>query len=286
MLCFFVTDIHGKTDRYKKLFDKIEQEKPSAVFLGGDLLPSGLQYLTTNSNFSDDFIEDILKKGFSKLKDKLKDKYPRVFLILGNDDGKAIEQRFINIAKEGIWEYVHNQKVNFENFVVYGYSYIPPTPFLLKDWERYDVSRYVDPGCVPPTEGYHSVKEKKDIWEYSTIKEDLDLLTAKDDLSNAIFLFHSPPYKTKLDRAALDGKMIDYTPLDVHVGSIAIERFIKTRQPLLSLHGHVHESTSITGSWHEKIGKTLSINAAHNKKELCLVKINLNNLDNCSMELI
>lgn len=286
MVCFFVTDIHGKIDRYEKLFNKIESEKPGAIFLGGDLLPSGLQSLATEYDLSENFTEDILKKGFSKLKNKLKDKYPRVFLILGNDDGKADEDKFINIANEGIWEYIHNKKVNFENFIVYGYSYIPPTPFLLKDWERYDVSRYVDPGCIPPTEGFHSVKEKKDVWEYSTIKEDLDLLTGKNDLSNAIFLFHSPPYKTKLDRAALDGQMIEFTPIDVHVGSIAIQRFIKSRKPLLTLHGHVHESTSITGSWFEKNEKTLSINGAHNGNELSLVKIDLNNLNNCSRELI
>jgi len=35
---------------------------------------------------------------------------------------------------------------------------VPPTPFLLKDWEKYDVSAYVDPGCVSPEEGYHRVE--------------------------------------------------------------------------------------------------------------------------------
>lgn len=286
MLCFFVTDIHGKIDRYQKLFKKIEVEKPIAVFIGGDLLPSGLQSLASDDDLSGDFIEDVLKKGFSDLKLKLKEKYPRVFLILGNDDGKADEQEFIEIAEAGLWEYIHNKKVVFEDFYVYGYSYVPPTPFLLKDWERYDVSRYVDPGCVPPTEGYHTTDENKDIWEYSTIKEDLENLTKNDDLSKAIFLFHSPPYKTNLDRAALDGQMINYVPIDVHVGSIAIERFIKSRKPMLTLHGHVHESASITGCWKENIGQTLSINAAHNGKELSIVKFDLKDLKNTSRELI
>jgi Icc-related predicted phosphoesterase len=35
---FFVSDLHGKKDRYEKLFNKIEAEKPASVFLGGDLL--------------------------------------------------------------------------------------------------------------------------------------------------------------------------------------------------------------------------------------------------------
>ena len=72
---------------------------------------------------------------------------------------------------------------------------------------------------------------------------------AKDnDLSRAMFLFHTPPYNTGLDRAALDGKKVNYVDLDVHVGSIAVRRFIESRQPLLTLHGHIHESARITGS--------------------------------------
>ena len=36
---------------------------------------------------------------------------------------------------------------------VFGYNCVPPTPFRLKDFDRSDVSPYVDPGCVPPEEG-------------------------------------------------------------------------------------------------------------------------------------
>ena len=39
MLCFFVSDLHGKIDRYQKLFSFIKTEKPAAVFIGGDLFP-------------------------------------------------------------------------------------------------------------------------------------------------------------------------------------------------------------------------------------------------------
>ncbi len=46
-------------------------------------------------------------------------------------------------------------------------------------------------------------------------------------------------------------RMVDHVPLDVHVGSIAIRRFIEARQPLAALHGHVHESARLTGAWRE-----------------------------------
>ena len=56
-------------------------------------------------------------------------------------------------------------------------------------------------------------------------------------LSRAVFLFHTPPYNTGLDRAALDGKKVNYVDLDVHVGSIAVRRFIESKQPLLTCTG-------------------------------------------------
>jgi len=60
-------------------------------------------------------------------------------------------------------------------------------------------------------------------------------------------------------------------PLDLHVGSIAIRRFIEERQPLLTLHGHIHESARLTGSWRAEIGRTTCLSAAHDGPELALV---------------
>ena len=110
---------------------------------------------------------------------------------------------------------------------------------------------------------------------YATIQNDLERLVGGDDLERAILLFHSPPYRTKLDRAALDGKMIDHAPLDVHVGSVAIQRLIESRQPCLSLHGHIHESARLTGSWSDTIGRTVMLNAAHDGPELALIEFDL-----------
>ncbi|HUX65553.1 MAG TPA: hypothetical protein VMV42_00260, partial [archaeon] len=85
------------------------------------------------------------------------------------------------------------------------------------------------------------------------------------------FSFSFSPYQTHLDRAALDGRQVDSVPLDVHVGSIAIRRFIETRQPLVTLHGYVHESAPLTGSWQEKIGRTFCFSAAHDGPELAII---------------
>jgi uncharacterized protein len=284
--CFFVSDLHGHTSRYQKLFNTIAEERPAVVFLGGDLLPQPFARMNAFDVVSQNFINDYLASGFLKLREKLADTYPRVFLILGNDDSRFEEAAILDAAAQGVWEYVHNRRVQIGNFFVYGYSYVPPTPFQIKDWERYDVSRFVDPGCVSPEEGRHSVPVSENELKYSTIQNDIELLAGDDDLSRSLFLFHTPPYQTNLDRAALDGKMVDHVPLDVNVGSIAVKRFIELRRPLVTLHGHVHESARLTGSWKDQIGTTYSFSAAHHGPELALVRFNFENPGAASRQLI
>ncbi|MCP4676766.1 MAG: hypothetical protein GY854_14880 [Deltaproteobacteria bacterium] len=284
--CFFVSDIHGSVDRYNKLFTAIGDERPDAVFLGGDLLPSGLLRASPLDGMHEDFVGRFLASRLEKLKLALGADYPRVFVIPGNDDPRFEESAMLDAAARGVWEYIHDRRVTLDNFTVYGYACVPPSPFMLKDWERYDVSRYVDPGCVSPEEGARSIPISESEARYSTIQKDLEQLTGDDDLENAVFLFHTPPYKTKLDRAALDGKMIDHVPLDVHVGSIAVQRFIEERRPLLTLHGHIHESAGITGEWRDRIGRTHLFSAAHDGPELALVRFSLEEPGAAARELI
>jgi Icc-related predicted phosphoesterase len=284
--CFFVSDLHGRIDRYQKLFHAIGEERPRAVFLGGDLLPMEWASLTIEDFSHEDFVNGYLAGQFRRLRERLGDSYPRIFLILGNDDGKFEEAAVIDAATQGLWEYMHNRKRPLDAYMIYGYAYIPPTPYLLKDWERYDVSRFVDPGCVSPEEGRRSAPMSDHEKKYATIQEDLDVLAGDDDLENAVFLFHAPPYQTKLDRAPLDGKMIDHVPLDVHIGSIAIKRFIQRRQPLVTLHGHAHESARLTGSWQDRLGRTHAFTAAHHGPELSLVRFDLENPATATRELM
>jgi len=262
------------------------REHPTAVFLGGDLFPSYLLAMSSTHKAFPDFANDFLAPRFAQLKKTLGKDYPGVLLILGNDDMRSAEPAILAGTELGLWEYVHNRRAKLSEFLVIGYACVPPTPFRLKDWERYDVSRYVDPDCISPEEGMHSVPVPDSVLRNTTIKADLEHLVGKDDLSNAIFLFHSPPYQTNLDRAALDGRMVDHVPLDLNVGSIAVRRFIETHQPLLTLHGHVHESARITGLWKDKIGRTHTYSAAHDGPELALVRFRLDDLEASSRELI
>ena len=78
------------------------------------------------------------------------------------------------------------------------------------------------------------------------------------DMERAIFNFHAPPYGTGLDEAPA----LDSTLRPIHggavmkpVGSKAVRDAIVRYQPMLSVHGHIHESRGV-----KKMGRTLAIN--------------------------
>ena len=269
--CWFASDLHGREERYEKLFALVAGSPPTALFLGGDLLPSGSLLFGNSRAGQGDFLGEFLVPALRRLRRDLGPAYPRLFLILGNDDPRRQETAFLDRAREGLWEYVHNRRAMLGEFAVYGYACVPPTPFALKDWERYDVSRFVDPGSIAPEEGRTSIEVADNEKGLPFIQEELQALAGDGPLERAIFLFHSPPYQTALDRAALDGRTFEGVPLDVHVGSIAVRRFIEERQPRITLHGHVHESARLSGAWRQAIGRTQCFSAAHDGPELALV---------------
>lgn len=279
--CFLVADLHGRVDRYEKLFGAIAIERPDVVFFAGDLLPH--RWSSAGSGFS----VDAIRGSVRDLRTALADRAPEMLLILGNDDERAAEPEFTAGDEEGLWTYLHRRTTTIGDHRVVGYSCVPPTPFLLKDWERYDVGRYLDPGCVSPEKGFRTADFDAEDLRSGTIAGDLDALAPPTgDCRLTVLLAHSPPYRTTLDRAALDGRTVDHAPLDVHVGSIAIRRFIEDRQPLASLHGHIHESARLTGSWRDRIGRTHCFTAAHDGPELALVRFDLEDLEGATRELL
>jgi uncharacterized protein len=281
--CFFVSDLHGKKHRFLSLIEKIREEKPNIVFFGGDISPP---FNLSHIEYKGDFFDSFFIPLFKNLKVEMGNLYPKIYIIPGNDDPASIENDLLYVAeKEDLWEYLHLKKSRYNEYNIFGYAFIPPTPFIHKDWEVYDVSRYADPGCIHPTEGKRSVEKDFDV-EFTTISNQLQMLTEDEDLEKSVFLFHSPPYKTKLDRAALDNMFFEHVPLDVHVGSIAIKDFIESKSPPITLHGHIHESTRLTGDWKEKINNTWCFNAATDENELCLIIFELENPDNATMLLL
>ena len=80
-------------------------------------------------------------------------------------------------------------------------------------------------------------------------------------MESAIFNLHCPPYDTPLDVApeldeTLKPVMSSGGAVNmIHVGGKAVREVIEKNQPMLGLHGHIHEARGFV-----KIGRTLCIN--------------------------
>lgn len=80
------------------------------------------------------------------------------------------------------------------------------------------------------------------------------------NLKTAIFCFHVPPYDGTIDNAPkLDENLkpivLGGHPVMAPAGSKAVRQIIEKYQPLLGLHGHIHESPGSI-----KIGRTICVN--------------------------
>lgn len=86
------------------------------------------------------------------------------------------------------------------------------------------------------------------------------LIGRVEDPKQAIFNFHVPPHGTPLDLCPqLDDEFrvvtVGGNPIPIHAGSRAVRTLIEEFQPLVSLHGHIHESRNAV-----KLGRTFAIN--------------------------
>jgi Icc-related predicted phosphoesterase len=83
------------------------------------------------------------------------------------------------------------------------------------------------------------------------------------DAQHAIFNLHVPPVDSTLDTCPMldwntnpPAQIVKGGQVVLHgAGSKAVRRAIEMHQPLLSLHGHIHESAGVV-----KIGRTTSVN--------------------------
>jgi len=83
-----------------------------------------------------------------------------------------------------------------------------------------------------------------------------ELVGKVKDKTSAIFNFHAPPYGFALDLAPeLTKDLIQAADRKIHVGSHAVAKMIEKYQPLVGLHGHIHESRGV-----QRIRKTTIIN--------------------------
>ena len=230
----YLTDVHGNAESYIVSLAIAVKKDINHIIFGGDIAPNFLDSLQNYRKQQALFTKDILIKIFRKFRKLNPEK--NIYIMPGNDDVKELTNILNNAEKKGILKQLHNKTHKLGDYSIAGYSFVNPTPFFLKDWEKSE----------------------------SEIKKELENIASSD-----IVAFHAPPFATNLD-VLHSGE---------HVGSIAVRRFIEKRQPLLTLHGHIHESPQISGSIKDRIGKTVCVNPGSSGSELNAALINLKKMD-------
>ena len=162
-----------------------------------------------------------------RLKEFKKQVKKPIFIMMGNDDFSSNFSLLKKAGKLKTAMVLHKKFYAVNGFRIAGYPYINPTPFLLKDWEKTEEEIYGE----------------------------LRAMSARLDMDRTVFVFHAPPLGTELDMLH-NGE---------HRGSEAVRRFIEDMQPLLTLHGHIHESPQVSGSIKQRLGRTLCVNPGNAK---------------------
>ena len=259
----YTADLHGNENFYNKLFEKGKDNDIKAVVIGGDLCPRGGITLNDAIKMQKEFIEEFLIKKIEKFgKD--------VFLIMGNDDFRINHKILENSGIKNLMP-IHKKMHKIGSKKIIGYSFVNPTPFRLKDWEKFDDGKKEIPVQLSNEEITTMEKEQ------GTIEEDLKNLKKLSNPKSTIYVIHAPPFNTKLDIIGSG----------IHVGSKAIRNFIEKEQPYLTLHGHIHESPSMSKSYVDKVNKTICINlgSSYPKDLLNCIIIDINSLNIKYMEI-
>jgi uncharacterized protein len=267
MRILFTSDLHGKKHLYREMTALVLKTGAQCIILGGDLFPTHiarpLGLLTGSADFQEGliaqqkFIEDFLAPYL----DGFMESHPDICLIYvpGNHDWMYA----INHLKKKLPKAIclHEQSVDLNGLSFFGYGCVTDSSFWVKDYVRRDrtnsnpyPSRYAfistEKGLKPSEGGEYALK-------HLSIEEELSRISIKDP-SRTICIFHSPPYNTCLD-TLYNGKPI---------GSTSIRNFIERHQPLVSLHGHIHESPYMSGIFSTNIDHCLSINPGHSSRAL------------------
>lgn len=267
MRIVFASDLHGRENLYEELFRLSQGRQADCLLLGGDLLPTrigGVTKLITGTIDLDaslqaqlDFIDTFLAPRLNAF--IRTNFHTRVLYIPGNHDWipamKHLEETVPGAGN------IHQHGETYQGFLFYGYGCVTDSTFWVKDYVRRDLpadgpvpSRFA---CISTPEGIRLCPDGTYLTRHPSMTEDLAGLRM-DDPGRTICLFHAPPYASGLDTLH-NGKPI---------GSRAIRTFIETCQPLLTLHGHIHESPVMSGIYHALIGRTLAVNPGHDRERL------------------
>jgi uncharacterized protein len=303
---FFATDIHGSDICWSKFLNAGKFYEADVLILGGDMTgkavvpfihQGGNKYRITLLEqvfdvSTDEEIQDMIKRVRSR------GYYPYVTnpdeLIDLQNKPELVHEIFLSQVLGVVeqWMELADKKLDGTGMKVYccpGNDDMDEVDAIVR------ASRHVihAEGQVIPLDDHHEMIasgwSNRTPWDTHR-EEDEDQLKVRyeamisklKDPRNAIFNVHVPPYKSGLDEAPELDK--DLRPVLAGqslqpVGSTALREAIRKHQPLLGLHGHIHEGRGAT-----RIGKTLCVNPGSMYEQGILlgaiVKLGRNKIEN------
>ncbi len=281
---FYTTDMHGSTVVFKKFINAAKYYEAQVLILGGDMVgkliiplvaqPGG-HYTANYLGQVYDLDGDELTKA--ELNFENSGLYPirvtpeevETFRI----DRSLVDKKFAAIAIERISRWLDIAEERLRGTGIR--CYVQPgndDPYEVDvAFRQSDLIQNVDGTLIQLDEDHEMISlgiANQTPWACPRDKTETELGTLIEQLASklknptqAVFNLHVPPYDTNLDQAPeLDANLTPKLSLTggfkiVPVGSKAVRSAIEKYQPLLGLHGHIHESRAA-----QKIGKTMCIN--------------------------
>jgi hypothetical protein len=279
---FFATDIHGSDICWTKFLNAGKFYEVDVLILGGDMTGKAVvpvvhrggdtyrtilleqEFVTTNEEELKDLIKRVRSRGY----------YP---YLTNPDEISELDknpERVNDIFKQQVlkvvqqWMDLADKKLDGTGLKVYcspGNDDMDEVDEIIRSSKRVLLVEGQVTQLDPHHEMIASGWSNRTPWNTER-EEDEDQLKVRyeamisklKDPRNAIFNIHVPPHKSGLDEAPELDK--DLRPVlagnsMIPVGSTALRSAIEKVQPLLSLHGHIHEGRGAV-----RIGKTLCIN--------------------------
>jgi len=269
----YTSDLHGNLEHYRAAGEAALRAGADALVLGGDLCPGTPSARHTSLPQAQPafLLEQIapLIAGWKRQRATL-----RVFAIPGNDDCGTILPALAQLEERGLLINLHRRRVLMGDFELVGLAFVPPTPFSFKDFERRDTAErdsrepQFARAVLTTPEGFKTIADfDAYLNSLPTIAEELSRLSPESP-TRAIGMMHAPPYGTRCD--VLFNRQ--------HIGSRAVRRWIERHQPLLTLHGHIHEGPEQSGACFDRIGPTIVINPGASGRRPHWVRIDLEDL--------
>jgi Icc-related predicted phosphoesterase len=286
---FFATDLHGSDASYRKFLNAARVYGVDVLVMGGDIsgkivVPIIRQQNGTYRATVHETVECVPdKQALESLKSRLRllGYYYQVMdeqtCLALQDDSDAVHQLFIKLARKRLQEWVQlaEERLEGTNVKCYISGGNDDCQEVLDVFDNSSNQHVVyAEGKVFTIDQEHCLaslawstptpwdtpRETNEEQMYELIEQ---AIAGIQDFGYAIFNFHDPPYDSKLDTCPkLDtstdppspivkaGQLVTYS-----AGSRAVRRAIEEHQPMLGLHGHIHESRGAV-----RIGRTLCMN--------------------------